>query len=82
VSSLWGFRPSAARDCSTCQFRAAELSELEFHNKSKIRGLRCGWNRLSAELEQPAFLPIDQKISKLFEKRPLKMLQHFISHDL
>jgi type II secretory pathway component PulK len=39
-SKLRGFIPSASRDCevrrqvdSTCQFRCAALSELEFHNK-------------------------------------------------
>jgi hypothetical protein len=28
--------PSASRDCSTCQFRYAALSELEFHNKKEL----------------------------------------------
>ena len=32
-SKLRGIIPSAARDCSTYQFRYASLSELEFHNK-------------------------------------------------
>ena len=32
-SKLQGIKPSATRDCSTCQFRYAALSELEFHNK-------------------------------------------------
>jgi ribosomal protein S18 acetylase RimI-like enzyme len=31
-SKLWGFIPSALRDCSTNQFRYSSLSELEFHN--------------------------------------------------
>ena len=30
-SKLRGIIPSALRDCSTCQFRNASLSELEFH---------------------------------------------------
>ena len=34
-----GIIPSAARDCSTYQFRCATLSELEFHNKSKKKVL-------------------------------------------
>ena len=36
-SKLRCFKLSAARDCSTCQFRVASLSELEFHKKSGTR---------------------------------------------
>jgi hypothetical protein len=36
-SKLRGIIPSAARDCSTYQFRYATLSELEFHNNSTLK---------------------------------------------
>jgi hypothetical protein len=37
ASKLRGIIPSAARDCSTYQFRYATLSELEFHNSTIVK---------------------------------------------
>ena len=36
-SKLRGIIPSAARDCSTYQFRSAAHTELEFHNKKWLQ---------------------------------------------